>query len=242
MLSQQQVLQQQLTSVAPLLYAAEAALTAGAWHTAREQAAACLASIQPATSCAPGLAARVLLLQATTSSQLQDHEHAIQALDSALQLQPDCADALWQRAAAHAASGSHQASFLDLRQLSSLAPHYPGLREALQTAAAACSQQRRAAVQAAPPPPRRYSRITRGAPCSLGGKGSASDRAAGQQELYQVLGLSSGASREEVRRAYKQLAARLHPDKQAPGASQADRAAAEELFKAVSAAYQALMG
>lgn len=78
MLSQQQVLQQQLTSVAPLLYAAEAALTAGAWHTAREQAAACLASIQPATSCAPGLAARVLLLQATASSQLQDHEDAIQ--------------------------------------------------------------------------------------------------------------------------------------------------------------------
>jgi DnaJ-class molecular chaperone len=65
---------------------------------------------------------------------------------------------------------------------------------------------------------------------------------AAQQELYAVLGLCSGAGREEVRRAYKQLAARLHPDKHAPGTSQADRAAAEERFKAVSAAYQALMG
>jgi DnaJ family protein C protein 17 len=56
-----------------------------------------------------------------------------------------------------------------------------------------------------------------------------------------VLGLAGDASRDDIRRAYKQLAARLHPDKQAPGASQADRAAAEERFKAVSAAYQALM-
>jgi hypothetical protein len=166
----------------------------------------------------------------------------MQALDTALQLAPDCADALWHRAAAHAAAGSHHASFLDLRRLSSLRPDYPGLLDALQEAARVCSQQRRATVQAAPPPPRRYNRITRGAPCSLGGKGSSSDCGSGQQELYPVLGLGSGASREDIRRAYKQLAARLHPDKQAQGASQADRAAAEERFKAISAAYQALTG
>jgi hypothetical protein len=75
---QQQLLQQQLTSTRPLLHAAEAALTAGAWQTAREQAAACLAAIKPATSCAPGFAVRLLLLQATASSQLQDHEDSVQ--------------------------------------------------------------------------------------------------------------------------------------------------------------------
>jgi DnaJ-domain-containing protein 1 len=168
--------------------------------------------------------------------------HSMQALDTALQLQPGCADALWQRAAAHAAAGSQQASFLDLRRLSSLQPDYPGLMGALQHAAHACAQQRRAAVQAAPPPPRRYTRITRGAPASSGANGVSSDKGVGQQQLYQVLGLRCGASREEVRAAYKQLAARLHPDKQAQGTSKADRAAAEELFKAVSAAYQTLMG
>jgi hypothetical protein len=43
---------------------------------------------------------------------------------------------------------------------------------------------------------------------------------------------------QEVRRAYKRLAATTHPDKAAP----ADRAAAEARFKEVHAAYQALMG
>ncbi|KAF6246423.1 hypothetical protein COO60DRAFT_1593870 [Scenedesmus sp. NREL 46B-D3] len=139
------------------------------------------------------------------------------ALDAALQLQPDYADALWQ-------------------------PWLPRPWDALQEAAHVCSQQRRAAVQAAPPPPRQYSRIMRGASCCSGGKGSTSDRGVGQHELYHALGLGSGASREDVRCAYKQLAPKLHPDKQAQGASQADRAAAEERFKVVSAAYQALMG
>jgi hypothetical protein len=37
-----------------------------------------MAALQPAPSSMPGLAVRVLLLQATASSQLQDHEDAIQ--------------------------------------------------------------------------------------------------------------------------------------------------------------------
>jgi hypothetical protein len=78
MYRQQQVLQQQLSNSRPLLHAVEAALTAGAWHTAREQAAAGLASLQPAPSSVPGLAVRLLLLQATASAHLQDHDDSIQ--------------------------------------------------------------------------------------------------------------------------------------------------------------------
>jgi hypothetical protein len=78
MYGQQQVLQQQLSNSRPLLHAVEAALTAGAWHTAREQAAAGLASLQPAASSMPGLAVRLLLLQATASAHLQDNDDAIQ--------------------------------------------------------------------------------------------------------------------------------------------------------------------
>lgn len=75
---QQQVLQQQLAGIRPLLHAVEAALTAGAWQTAREQAAACLDTLKPAASSVPGLAVRLLLLQATASAHLQDHEDSIQ--------------------------------------------------------------------------------------------------------------------------------------------------------------------
>jgi hypothetical protein len=78
MYSQQQILQQQLSNIRPLLHAVEAALTTGAWHTAREQAAACLASLQPTPSSVPGLAVRLLLLQATASAHLQHHDDSIQ--------------------------------------------------------------------------------------------------------------------------------------------------------------------
>jgi molecular chaperone DnaJ len=53
------------------------------------------------------------------------------------------------------------------------------------------------------------------------------------QDLYAILGVSPDASQEEIRRAYRQLARRLHPDvSQEPGA--------EERFKQVSAAYEIL--
>jgi len=52
--------------------------------------------------------------------------------------------------------------------------------------------------------------------------------------FYSVLGISPNASAQEVKRAYKQLALRYHPDKN-PG-----NARAEELFKLVNSAYQTL--
>jgi molecular chaperone DnaJ len=55
-----------------------------------------------------------------------------------------------------------------------------------------------------------------------------------EKDYYDVLGVPAGASEKEIKRAYKNLARKLHPD-QNPG----DRAA-EEHFKEVSGAYDVL--
>ncbi|XP_010250079.1 PREDICTED: chaperone protein dnaJ 49-like [Nelumbo nucifera] len=54
-----------------------------------------------------------------------------------------------------------------------------------------------------------------------------------QKDYYQILGLEKGCSVEDVRKAYRKLSLKVHPDKnKAPGA--------EEAFKAVSKAFQCL--
>jgi molecular chaperone DnaJ len=53
-------------------------------------------------------------------------------------------------------------------------------------------------------------------------------------ELYKALGVSKGASDEEIKKAYRKLARKYHPDRN-PG-----DAAAEEKFKEISAAYDVL--
>lgn len=52
--------------------------------------------------------------------------------------------------------------------------------------------------------------------------------------MYNILGISPGASQKEVKEAYKRLALKYHPDRN-PG-----NARAEELFKLVNSAYQTL--
>jgi molecular chaperone DnaJ len=55
-----------------------------------------------------------------------------------------------------------------------------------------------------------------------------------EKDYYSVLGVPAGANEKEIKRAYKELARKLHPD-QNPGDT-----AAEDRFKEVSAAYDVL--
>ncbi|KAF8889340.1 DnaJ domain-containing protein [Infundibulicybe gibba] len=58
--------------------------------------------------------------------------------------------------------------------------------------------------------------------------------------LYDILGIESSASIDEVRRAYKQKALETHPDKLDPGASEEEKARAQAKFHKVHAAFEVL--
>jgi DnaJ-domain-containing protein 1 len=130
------------------------------------------------------------------------------------------------------------AHFMDLRNLSQQQPTYPGLTEALQQAARAVSQQQAAQATAKAPPRKTYIRPTRRAAGSS--PNVAQGSAVQQQGAYAVLGLQPGVDGQAVRQAYKQLAARFHPDKWVL-ATVEEQADAEEQFKRVAAAYQIIM-
>ncbi len=87
----------------------------------------------------------------------------------------------------------------------------------------------------------------RGFPFSGGAKQGYSragaDREGSDEEKspdpYQTLGVAPGAGPDEIRQAYRQLAAQYHPDKAAHLGEELRRLA-EEKFKAIQAAYDAL--
>jgi DnaJ like chaperone protein len=64
----------------------------------------------------------------------------------------------------------------------------------------------------------------------------ASDRAA---DPYAILGVPEGASQEDIRAAYRQLAAQYHPDKLAHLGKEF-QVLAEQKFKAIQSAYDTL--
>lgn len=65
------------------------------------------------------------------------------------------------------------------------------------------------------------------------------DAPAGDRTHYQVLGVRPSASRDEIRRAHRQLAHLMHPDRLA-GATPAERALAERRMREVNAAWTVL--
>ena len=62
---------------------------------------------------------------------------------------------------------------------------------------------------------------------------------ANKRDYYEVLGVSKNATDQEIKSAYRKLAVRYHPDKQA-GKSDAEKKEAEEKFKECSEAYEVL--
>lgn len=60
-----------------------------------------------------------------------------------------------------------------------------------------------------------------------------------KRDYYEVLGLQKGASLDEIKRAYKKMALKWHPDKWSTK-SEAERKTAEENFKEVGEAYAVL--
>lgn len=59
------------------------------------------------------------------------------------------------------------------------------------------------------------------------------------RDPYEVLGLAPGAPAEEIRRAYRELAARYHPDK-VEHLGEEFRRLAEQRFREINEAYEAL--
>jgi len=59
------------------------------------------------------------------------------------------------------------------------------------------------------------------------------------KDFYQILGVSHSATDDELKKAYKKLAVKFHPDKHS-SKSEAERSAAEARFKDVAEAYEVL--
>ena len=53
------------------------------------------------------------------------------------------------------------------------------------------------------------------------------------KDYYKILGISKGASEDDVRKAYRKMALKFHPDKN-------KSAGAEEKFKEIAEAYEVL--
>jgi DnaJ like chaperone protein len=86
---------------------------------------------------------------------------------------------------------------------------------------------------------RDYSQSQRASQGGAAGNRSGSANSRSAKDPYSVLGLSPGASREEIKAAYRRLAAKYHPDKVAH-LGEEFREIAEQRFKEIQEAYQRL--
>ena len=60
-----------------------------------------------------------------------------------------------------------------------------------------------------------------------------------KKDLYEILGLKKGASDNEIKKAFRNLSLKYHPDRQG-GKTEAEKKEAEEKFKEISAAWTIL--
>ena len=60
-----------------------------------------------------------------------------------------------------------------------------------------------------------------------------------KRDYYEVLGVAKGASADEIKKAYKKMAIKYHPDRQS-GKSDAEKKDAEDKFKEAAEAYSVL--
>jgi len=78
-------------------------------------------------------------------------------------------------------------------------------------------------------------------PDSVQGRNTDNQQVRGLNVAYKILGVNSGMTEEEIRRAYKKLASQYHPDKLAgQDLTQAQIDSATEQFKKILAAYKYL--
>jgi len=62
-----------------------------------------------------------------------------------------------------------------------------------------------------------------------------------KNKCLSILGIEDGTSQEDIKKAYKKLALKYHPDKQDPTASDEEKQIAETKFKELAEAYDLLM-
>ncbi|CAM9730042.1 unnamed protein product, partial [Scytosiphon promiscuus] len=58
--------------------------------------------------------------------------------------------------------------------------------------------------------------------------------------FYELLGVSKRASQEEIKRVFRKLAVKMHPDKLGPFESEDDEIAANNIFVKILKAYEIL--
>ena len=196
--------------------AAEVAAEAERWREAEEHWRAFLGGLDPEAG--SGAHARAAAGLAIALRARREPEAALEALEAALAWEPECGELLLALADAHRERGAYEQEYIALDRAVRLRPGALGLAQRLQEAA------RRS--------------LGGGGGAGPGGGGGAGSPPRGRAgEALRALGVPAGASPPEVRRAYRKLAAKWHPDKWV-GKPEAERTQAEAAFAQVREAYE----